>query len=116
MAADGAVFVTQGDIPPNGTYTYCMYIGEEAGTHMYHGHTAFDIIWIHGALIVKDPNPPLWARTKDRHKYFYHEERILIFEQLFHDPIEQFSLSLKNISVARPITQSLLINGQSFGE
>ncbi|OXA46740.1 laccase-2 [Folsomia candida] len=115
VAADGAGFVTQADIPPNGKYTYCMFIEDEPGTHMYHAHTDIDIIWIHGALIVKDNNPPIWAKTRDAGKYHYDEERLLILEQLYHEPVERFVQSLTTAGVPRPATQSLMINGQSFG-
>ncbi|OXA64310.1 Laccase-2 [Folsomia candida] len=87
-------FVTQADIPPNGKYTYCMFIEDEPGTHMYHAHTQIDIIWIHGALIAKDNNPLIWARTGDAAKYHYDEEPLLILEQLYHEPITNFFSNL----------------------
>jgi hypothetical protein len=83
---------------------------------MYHAHVGMNIIWIHGALIVTDPQPTYSDSSALPSQYFYDEERILILEQLYHEPIETFVDSLFNFTIPRPTTQSLLINGKSFGE
>ncbi len=103
-------------IPPNGTYTYCMFIEEnESGTHMYHAHTAFNLIWLHGSLTVLDRLPLYFNNGQGIRTLAYDEERTLILEELVHVPIEQFSQSLVDPTVARPTASSLLINGQSYG-
>lgn len=53
LGSDGVPMVTQYPINPNETYTYEILIGTQTGTYMYHGHVNFDIVFIHGALIIR---------------------------------------------------------------
>lgn len=53
LGSDGVPDVTQHPIMPNETYTYEILIGTQTGTFMYHGHVRFDIVYIHGALIIR---------------------------------------------------------------
>lgn len=53
LGSDGVPHVTQHPIMPNETYSYEILIGTQTGTFMYHGHVDFDIVFIHGALIIR---------------------------------------------------------------
>lgn len=58
--ADGAAFVTQCPIPPNGSFLHTFTVPDQAGTFWYHSHLSAQYCdGLRGPLVIYDPEDPL---------------------------------------------------------
>ncbi|CAL8109623.1 unnamed protein product [Orchesella dallaii] len=82
---------------------------------MYHGHMDFDIVFIYGALIIRD-NPSYWnALGVDYHCEMGYEHHFVLSE-VYHYPLHQFLLDVTGKWVGKPPIKSYTINGLSYGK
>jgi L-ascorbate oxidase len=111
--SDGGPHVTQELIPTNGSFLHKTHIGNQSGTYLYHAHTKLDLIWAYGPLIIDDTDV-----TSMNKAYFYHEERLVIISQCWHDKISNIyndiTTSMDKMGMM-PDTDSIFINGRSYG-
>jgi L-ascorbate oxidase len=115
VSSDGVPGVTQQEIPPNGTYRYIMSIGHQSGTYIYHAHTGMDQNWAMGPLIIEESRLMFSTRTLS-HEYFYHYEYIFLLSQSWHVPLSDIEAGVLGSPFEDiPDTDTLLINGRSYG-
>lgn len=115
--ADGAAGLTQGAIPPGGTFTY-RFLAEPAGTHWYHSHMMGQFgDGLRGALVVTDPADPL--------KEFYDEDQhLMLLADVFNSSLAQQLASHQagsapmamcaGMDISDAPFYAIEINGQSF--
>jgi L-ascorbate oxidase len=91
-----------------------MDVGDQSGTFIYHAHTGLDQNWAMGSLIVED-SPSI--ATADASRYSYDDEKTFLLSQCWHTPMSQIAAGILGSPFEDiPETDSLLINGQSYGE
>lgn len=93
FGSDGVPYVTQDPIPANDTFLYQIQIGTQTGTYMYHGHVNFDIVFIHGAIIVRD-NPSFWYGLGVDYQFEMGYEHTFVLAGIYHYDLEQFVIDV----------------------
>lgn len=98
--ADGAAFVTQCPIPPNGSFLHKFTAPGQAGTFWYHSHLSTQYCdGLRGPLVIYDPEDPL------AHMYDVDDEStVIMLSDWYHKLSPQMSLPPYN-------PDSTLING-----
>ena len=96
---DGAIGVTQCEIPPGGSYQFEFPL-TTLGTHWWHSHFKDQYLdGLRGPLIIRNPNDP--------NKDLYDEEMVVLLEDWYHSA----SSSLSNLTTS-PQWSAGLINGR----
>jgi FtsP/CotA-like multicopper oxidase with cupredoxin domain len=111
--ADGVPHVTQELIPPGTVFRYVLRIGFQSGTFLYHLHNGLDSVWAVGPLIIED-GVELLLPFKE---YSYIFEYTFILSQCWHKSIKSLEQGILGIPFKDlPETDSILINGRSYGD
>lgn len=110
--SDGTPNITQDLIDADGgTYQYRININRQHGTFFYHPHTKYDSTWAYGFVIVDDSD-----YIAQDPRYFYDSERLISISQCWHIPSDDIYNGITgNPFVDVPDTDSILINGRSYG-
>jgi len=99
---------------PNETYVYEIQVGTQTGTYMYHGHVDYDIIFIYGAIIVRD-NPSFWNGLGVEYHFELGYEHYFLLGEIYHYSLHQMMLDVTGKWVGKPPIKSYTINGLSYG-